>query len=909
MAFQSDYRTIDNVQTILDAMTFLVDAKNQNTDQSFKFYADDPSGPLILQARYDETTTTAELTSSAVNTTLGTSGNPWDILYATTGTFAGSIACVNVVASGYYRGGSSTDAVAAGDWSTTDGSYDFFVDASTGTLSITGDGAGNKSPRFGMDTGVATYTGEIEVNHNSARTFAITTSGIDILASSQQVFASVTLGSGATLLIDLATNLNKPVYCRGYLQVGGVGGAARGDGYFTDAVRALTYDASQNKLTTSGATMQFGTTTNNTLTFYTNNTARWRILNSGAFQATTDNTYNIGASGSNRPATVYIGTALNVGNGITPSTANGDYVFGDGTRALVWDASAGVAAVIGSVGGAAIGFNVGNTSNTANSRARHILRTGGSSAGDPFTIYGITGVRDWSIGCDNSDGDKFKIDLTGTLGGSEVFTITTTGTTTISQELNVGTVTTAATQGSFAAGLTGGHELSWDSGGAALSTIGTSSGINNPKHYLVGSTDAHPIVAIQGFAHDNAWIYFDAYYTGSLLSSDADSNFGIRKQSNQLKFLYNAGTAQGAALSWSTAMYVTNGGGVNVGTTTAAVIQGDAAFGSTGTYWFLDESADQITFQTDSAGALGPVYRFYHNSASPAASDVYARLQFDGESSTGATVNYSRFDMVIDDATNGSEDAHWSVYLMVGGALGECFRVGGNTVSLGGISGSYVQYNKATDTLLFEGDPAGATGITWRTYTNSATPAPADFVFTAQHDGENATGGTVTYGEYRVQISNPALGVEDSLWQFDTLSGGVTTTASLSVIGVWTDASLDSNKVYETNWTWGTEAEDTATAREIIRQLQNGVFTGTGSTSCHYIGPTAQHWHKLTGLDDGLGIAPKNLAGLALMAAVELDTRVEDIGLQLSLHAGRLDAAEQKILALEARVDELEGGP
>jgi len=54
----------------------------------------------------------------------------------------------------------------------------------------------------------------------------------------------------------------------------------------------------------------------------------------------TDNTLDIGASGATRPRTAYLGTALNIGDGITPSTANGDLVAGDGTNALSWDASA-----------------------------------------------------------------------------------------------------------------------------------------------------------------------------------------------------------------------------------------------------------------------------------------------------------------------------------------------------------------------------------------------------------------------------------------------------------------------------------------------------------------------------------------------------------------------------------------
>jgi len=68
---------------------------------------------------------------------------------------------------------------------------------------------------------------------------------------------------------------------------------------------------------------------------------RWRMTDAGHFIGETDNTYDFGASGATRPRSGYFGTALNVGNGITPSTDNGDIVAGDGTRSMAWDASAG----------------------------------------------------------------------------------------------------------------------------------------------------------------------------------------------------------------------------------------------------------------------------------------------------------------------------------------------------------------------------------------------------------------------------------------------------------------------------------------------------------------------------------------------------------------------------------------
>ena len=75
---------------------------------------------------------------------------------------------------------------------------------------------------------------------------------------------------------------------------------------------------------------------------------RWRINSGGHFLTETDNTYDIGTSGATRPRSGYFGTSLNVGDGITPSTSNGDIAAGDGTNLLEWDSSDTLLSVRGS---------------------------------------------------------------------------------------------------------------------------------------------------------------------------------------------------------------------------------------------------------------------------------------------------------------------------------------------------------------------------------------------------------------------------------------------------------------------------------------------------------------------------------------------------------------------------------
>ncbi|WP_166141509.1 hypothetical protein [Methylosinus sp. RM1] len=57
---------------------------------------------------------------------------------------------------------------------------------------------------------------------------------------------------------------------------------------------------------------------------------------------------------------------------------------------------------------------------TATAHAVKQLQTAGAGSGDPFTRYTVAGVVDWSTGIDNSDGDKFKISRSSTLGSADV---------------------------------------------------------------------------------------------------------------------------------------------------------------------------------------------------------------------------------------------------------------------------------------------------------------------------------------------------------------------------------------------------------------------------------------------------------------------------------------------------------
>lgn len=73
--------------------------------------------------------------------------------------------------------------------------------------------------------------------------------------------------------------------------------------------------------------------------------------------------------------------------------------------------------------GGILGSSIDNTSNTSGSEAREFIRVAGGTAGDPYTVYSISGVLSVSIGIDNSDSDKFKISGASTLGTTDLLSI------------------------------------------------------------------------------------------------------------------------------------------------------------------------------------------------------------------------------------------------------------------------------------------------------------------------------------------------------------------------------------------------------------------------------------------------------------------------------------------------------
>ena len=88
--------------------------------------------------------------------------------------------------------------------------------------------------------------------------------------------------------------------------------------------------------------------------------------------------------------------------------------------------------------GGQVRLEVFNSSNTANSHGIVSIYSGGASGGDPFLHWKIDVQQDWSMGIDNSDGDKLKISNNFGPGTNDYLTVDTAG--------NVGIGTTSPTE-------------------------------------------------------------------------------------------------------------------------------------------------------------------------------------------------------------------------------------------------------------------------------------------------------------------------------------------------------------------------------------------------------------------------------------------------------------------------------
>jgi len=106
---------------------------------------------------------------------------------------------------------------------------------------------------------------------------------------------------------------------------------------------------------------------------------------------------------------------------IQPTTANANDTILD----LIAPALTGTLNAIRAYAPASTGVvnSLWNTSNVGTAHSYHYIRTAGPLSGDPFARFQVVGASDWSLGIDNSDGDKFKISASNSLGSNDALVI------------------------------------------------------------------------------------------------------------------------------------------------------------------------------------------------------------------------------------------------------------------------------------------------------------------------------------------------------------------------------------------------------------------------------------------------------------------------------------------------------
>jgi len=192
--------------------------------------------------------------------------------------------------------------------------------------------------------------------------------------------------------------------------------------------------------------------------------------------------------------------------------------------------------------------------------------------------------------------------------------------------------------------------------------------------------------------------------------------------------------------------------------------------------WNYATSNTAILTQSD-AGAAGPVFRGFHNSASPAASDVVFAFEGYGKDSAGNDQLYGRMSFNITDTTAGSEDGTFTLNGVLNGAQDSSLSVGNGIVvrfNLLPFSNNSVPIGSTTlqfaDLFLAEGGVINFdNGDATITQTGNSVAVAGGLLATPSHALTIATGAVTATQSYAV-IDTESAGASDDL---DTINGGV----------------------------------------------------------------------------------------------------------------------------------------
>ena len=107
---------------------------------------------------------------------------------------------------------------------------------------------------------------------------------------------------------------------------------------------------------------------------------------------------------------------------------------------------------------------------------------------------------------------------------------------------------------------------------------------------------------------------------------------------------------------------------------------------------------DTPTFEAYSmwSGVNGPTISLYHNSPSPAASDIIGSIYFKGEDSASNVTFYSTIESEIVSTTNASETGKINLNVLGAGTEGTALEIEGSQISAGGTTVNVADHNGST---------------------------------------------------------------------------------------------------------------------------------------------------------------------------------------------------------------------
>ena len=103
----------------------------------------------------------------------------------------------------------------------------------------------------------------------------------------------------------------------------------------------------------------------------------------------------------------------------------------------------------------------------------------------------------------------------------------------------------------------------------------------------------------------------------------------------------------------------------------ASTLQVDGAITSSAgaTITIADNSSALSLVSTDADNNEGPVLRLMRDSGSPADGDSLGRIYFSGDNDAGEEIQYVRFQSILDDASDGTEDSSFRIQTYIDGAI------------------------------------------------------------------------------------------------------------------------------------------------------------------------------------------------------------------------------------------------